>query len=97
MGFTSQGNIPRPELSILPRNTVVVDSPPSGHLDDIRNRGVVRNFDRLPAREHDVIVIARRKSTPHTFGFPVVPLEKLKNATFVFPSPGLSRLSTKFG
>ena len=26
----------------------------------------------------------------HTFGFPVVPLEKLRKASFVFPSPGLS-------
>lgn len=32
-----------------------------------------------------------------TLGLPVVPLEKLKKAIFVFASPGFSVLSTKFG
>jgi hypothetical protein len=32
-----------------------------------------------------------------TLGLPVVPLEKLKNATFFLASPGLSRLSEKRG
>ena len=64
-------------------------------LNNISYRCDVRYCNSL----QDVIQISNecRVHLLLTFGLPVVPLEKLKNAIFVFPSPGRNFLSTNVG
>lgn len=51
---------------------------------------------QLP-KGHSSIYTNSKQKYNQTFGFPVVPLEKFKNASFFLASPALSRLSTKLG
>lgn len=63
----------------------------------IRDRRVVRDAHRLNAIPLKTSDAGHRSTRALTFGFPVVPLEKLRNASFVRASPGASRRSTKRG
>jgi hypothetical protein len=66
-------------------------------LNDVGDRGDVWYSYRLQSKLTSVRAIKHWFRIFYTFGFPVVPLEKLSNAIFVLASPGFNFLSTKYG
>jgi hypothetical protein len=88
---TSTANVTWSESLVLPLG--IVYSVMSSELDDVDYRCIVGYRNSLTYRSGEKM--SRRCSRIQTLGLPVVPLEKLKNATFVFPSPGCSIRSWK--
>lgn len=89
---TSTADVTLFESLVLPVG--VVYSVMSRELDDVGYRCIVGYRNSLSYE-----VLGQKTLQPYcriqTLGLPVVPLEKLRNATFVFPSPGCSTRSWK--
>lgn len=92
---TSCNYIPWPIPLFFQRGIVLINLLVLGHLNHIHNRSKV--WYRNSLSRPQVWGLIHQSKARHTFGFPVVPLEKLRNATFVFASPFRSLRSTKFG
>ena len=89
---TSTANITLSESLVLPIG--VVYSVVSSQLNDVGYRCIVGYRNSLTYKSLDK-GMPRRYARTQTLGLPVVPLEKLRNATFVLPSPGCSTRSWK--
>lgn len=87
---TSHGNITRSVLYNLPRPRLLVRQ--MRHLNDVRDGCIVRDAHSLNI---DGQTCSGAFEIWSTFGLPVVPLEKLRNASLVLPSPCFSLRSVK--
>lgn len=72
-----------------------IDSVMCCHLDDVRDHSIMGYLDRLGCCKGQYTCQKKKRADAMTLGLPVVPLEKLRNASLCLASPGASFLSGK--